>query len=135
MYYSREKLMETKIYEDLNIEVLKGKILTKIKNNDDVELIFYCSDGKKYKMYHGQYCCEDVSIESITGNLDDLLNTPILEAFESSSNDNPEGVKMEDQYSFTWTFYKIATINGWVDIRWYGESNGCYSESVDFCEC
>jgi hypothetical protein len=70
----------------------------------------------------------------VIGDLTDLVGSPILLAEEVSSEaENNE--KGEDDYgSFTWTFYRFATIKGTVTVRWYGSSNGYYSESVSFDE-
>lgn len=111
---------------------LIGKTLTNIENNKD-ELIFISEDGMKYKMYHSQDCCESVFIDDIVGDLEDLIGTPILKAEEVSYNPISENdiEREQNAESCTWTFYKFATIKGYVDIKWFGESNGYYSESVD----
>ncbi len=112
---------------------LIGHTLSKIEN-DEYEIIFESVEGKRWMMWHDQDCCENVTVDDIAGDLDDLIGSPILEAEEVTSNENPEGVVMGYQDSFTWTFYKLGTMKGRVTIRWYGESNGYYSESVNFKE-
>lgn len=111
-----------------DVTELLGKTIIDISNIYDDELIFKTDDGKSYKMYHIQDCCESVVIEDIVGNLADLINSPVLMAEEVSQGDD----KADERA--TWTFYKFATIKGYVTIRWYGQSNGYYSESVDFEE-
>jgi hypothetical protein len=111
-----------------------GKIISKIDKTDD-EIIFHCTDGYYYKMFHDQDCCESVGVDDINGDLNDLIGTPITLAEETMSGENPDDVSAEFkeyQESFTWTFYNLATIKGYVTIRWYGSSNGYYSESVNF---
>ena len=122
------------MYNHNDFSELIGKTLTAIGGaevgNDCI--IFETTDGDIYKLYHYQDCCESVDIEDINGDPNDLIGLPILLAEEATSEENPDGYIPEYQDSFTWTFYKIATNKGYVVIRWYGESNGYYSESVDF---
>ena len=73
-------------------------------------------------------------IESIVGDLNDLVGQKILKAEESRSSEPPSDITYADGEtpdSETWTFYKLASIKGYVDIRWFGSSNGYYSEEVE----
>lgn len=114
---------------------LLGKTLCDIENFQNEELIFTCSDGTKYKLYHKWDCWETVTIADIIGNLNDLVDEPILVAEESSSdNDNNIHEYVGRSSGFRWTFYKLATRKGYVDIHWLGESPGDYSLKVDFTQ-
>lgn len=121
---------------------LLGKTIVDIygaeRGSDAIAII--CDDGSKYLMYHEQDCCEGVDVNDICGDISCLLNTPLTKAEEvvDSSMENG-GIKVHGDYeyepeSYTWTFYHLATVKGYVTIRWYGESNGYYSESVDFVQ-
>jgi hypothetical protein len=110
---------------DVTIKDMLGRSFNSISVGPDNEDIIFEDDDGIFTMYHEPDCCEYVRIEDITGNLVDLVDSPILMAEESiSDQENPS------DGSGTWTFYKLATIKGYVDIRWLGESNGYYSESV-----
>lgn len=95
---------------------------------DKDEIILKTQCGRDFRMWHEQDCCESVYVEDIIGDLDDLIGSPITMA-EKSSNSGDGGWGTQ-----TWTFYKLATIKGYVTLRWLGESNGYYSEAVDFQE-
>lgn len=120
-------------------ETLLGMVLTAVETDNDNEpqkIKFTTSTGRRFVMHHHQDCCESVYVESIVGDLKDLLEYPILQAEEAQNPDEaPDSNPAISEYeSGTWTFYKLATVRGYVTIRWLGTSNGYYSESVDFEE-
>lgn len=117
------------MYDKCDISVLLGKTLTSIKvYNDQDHLDFYTLDNESYKMLHDTDCCEQVWLEDITGDLCDLLNSPILVA-EERTNSEEAGIANYDDF-YQWTYYELATIKGRVTLRWYGNSNGYYSVDV-----
>lgn len=113
-------------------EIMLGLTMVSVKiDNNDEEMWFTSDDGRIFKFFHDQACCEQVSIEDVAGDLQDLVGSPILMSEEVKS-DPPVGVR--ECESCTWTFYKFATVKGYVTVRWYGESNGYYSEDVSMYE-
>ena len=104
---------------------LQGRTLCRAESVND-ELRLYLTDSHYVRFYHEQDCCESVSIDDICGSLEDLVGEPLIEAEEVSGYTGPE---THDE-SYTWTFYRFATRLGTVTVRWYGSSNGYYSERV-----
>ena len=120
-------------HDSVDFNVLKGKVLVAVEKysySEDYDcLIFKTLDGEIYLMAHYQECCENVYIDDICGDFADLLNEEILVAEERSSDVTEEDRRDDD--SCTWTFYHLATLNGDVTIKWFGSSNGYYSESAE----
>jgi len=124
-------------YEDCAFSKLFGLTLESVegleKGSQMVVFKTKHNDGT-YRMHHRQNCCEHVEIVDVTGDVADLIGEEIIRAEESVY----EGDDTKDEYGelmrTIWTFYKLATKKGYVDFRWCGQSNGCYSERVDFEE-
>ncbi len=104
---------------------LVGKnIVEVIGERHDDEFILKTDCGLTYTFYHKQDCCEDVYLEDIAGDRNDLLGEIVL-AEEIEGND----IDMPFE-SYTWTYYRLATKKGLVVLRFFGSSNGYYSEKV-----
>ena len=114
----------------VDVSILKGKILKDIKIEGTESILFIDKDDIEYEMFHDYDCCENVYIEDICGDINNLIGSKIIMAEEVINRDLSPLNKFDESY--TWTFYKFATVKGYVTIRWYGESNGYYSEEVDF---
>ncbi len=109
-----------------------GKTIKEIKGGvGGEEMVSVADDGTKFVFYHSSDCCESVNINDIVGDLADLIGSPIVKAEENSSKD-PPAERSYPPESFTWTFYNFVTAKGAVTVKWFGESNGYYSESVAF---
>lgn len=121
----------------MDFSILKGLTITSIDGleDDSAEVIFTTSEGRRFEMSHSKDCCERVSIEDVCGDVNDLLNSPILLAEKETSDEDPVDVNKEYHDDlYCWTFYKLSTFKGDITIRWYEESNGYYSVGVDFNE-
>jgi hypothetical protein len=111
------------------IDVIKdGKLNNDTPSQERDRITIYTKCGHEVSFLHNQQCCEQVWIDDIMPDIQILVGCEILKC---EKNTVETGNKYTDFETQTATFYKIASISGWVDIVWRGESNGYYSEGVD----
>jgi len=115
---------------EAEIQQMVGKTFSRVTGGVGAGEMVFENDSERYVFTHDQDCCENVDICDILGDLEDLVGEPLLMA-EEVSGEIPADFNEAEYESVTWTFYKFATRKGYVDVRWLGESNGYYSESVD----
>ena len=113
----------------VDVSDMLGQTISKINGMESGsnQIDIYTNEAH-YVFYHDQECCESVHLEDVIGDPNDLIGKPLLmaEAVHNAECDKEMHGACEE-----WTFYKFATINGYVTLRWYGDSNGYYSTSVD----
>lgn len=99
------------------------------EGSEEVEIL--TQEGNKLTVRYEHDCCASCSICQVDGDPNDLVGAPLMMC-EEVTDGLPEGPINDGEYqdeSFTWTFVKFATTKGYVTLRWYGNSNGYYSES------
>ena len=106
---------------------LKGKTLSKVEAEEGSErIVFQEKFGEAFASEHMQDCCESVNVNKIEGDINNLIDSPILEAIEETF---PQGEPdPATSNSWTWTRQTLRTEKGIVIFTWLGESNGYYGE-------
>lgn len=125
-------------------ELLKSFKITSIEIIDVHEIIFKTSNFCKITMFHKYNCCELVRIYSTPQNIDVLVGKNISDVTETvnydSFDEEFEKKTIKDENGFTWTVYNFSYEENdneikKIEIIWFGTSNGCYDEGVQFkCE-
>lgn len=148
---------------DAEVEDLVGMTILEIiglKSGSDT-VKFVTSEGRTFQMHYYQDCYANCTVEDVIGDINDLIGVPLTMAElvisgepdastiteRKADYEKRKAEKGEDFYSYgptpengwkdeseTWSFYKFATVKGYVTIRWYGSSNGYYSETTTFEE-
>lgn len=118
---------------EASFEDMKGKTLASIDGATEGsgKVLFKFTDGSVFQLQYYPDCCAICSIVQVDGDVADLIGNPLLMAEEATDAAAAEPAP-ENADSYTWCFYKLATVKGYVTLRWLGESNGYYSETATF---
>lgn len=128
---------ENQIMQMCDLSELIGKVFDLVKlNGGAVE--FFNDNKLMFCLHHEQSCCEWVELIDGFDELHLLQNDPIMQSYATYSHDGElkyESSHGSDYDSLTWSFYTISTFYHSVTLRFYGQSNGCYSETADLYRC
>ena len=107
------------------LEQLQGMTITAVVYDEQNESLLVHLNTHVLEMIHHQDCCETVYLADVVGSFEDLIGYPLLEVSESI-------VSIPTEYeSATASYYNFKTVKASVQLRWVGESNGYYSETID----
>ena len=109
----------------IDISDLKGMTITAVTYNTEDESLWIHLNTHVLQMIHFQDCCETVYLADVVGNFEDLIGYPLLEVSESTVDIGNSDI------SSTASYYNFKTVKANVQLRWVGESNGYYSETID----
>ena len=106
-------------------EQIQGMTITAVVYKETSESLLIHLNTHVLEMVHHQDCCETVYLADIVGSFEDLIGYPLLEVSESIVDAEIDGCE-----SSTASYYNFKTVKANVQLRWIGESNGYYSETV-----
>tara|TARA_R100000951_G_scaffold113672_1_gene116162 strand:+ start:92 stop:463 length:372 start_codon:yes stop_codon:yes gene_type:complete len=108
------------------LDNMVGRVVKYVDVDHD-QMKITCEDNSVFTFYHEQDCCESVYIYETEGEPMSLKGWKLLLVdMEATREDNAP----YDE-SRTTTVVKFITNENTVSVKWIGESNGYYSESVD----
>lgn len=110
-----------------NDDIIGKEVIKFYSSNDEDDMIFECSDGSKYKLYHEQDCCETVNFIERKSTFLEVPFTIFSINYDMDSKETEDG-------SETDTYVTIQTDIGDMALFWHGESNGYYGESVELAK-
>lgn len=108
---------------------ITGKITKVIKDEADEWVALVLETGEIYVAFHEQDCCEHVWITDY-GDIESAVGEHLMQLGSVSSDGGEE--LPDDQGSHTWTFVNVRTDKDAYQLRFYGTSNGYYSEDAQW---
>lgn len=122
---------QTPVERRTTISDIVGEVLAYIDTDEsNSEILLTTASGRRFKIHHVQSCCESVRLIRVDGQFITLVGHVLIEVCREENA----------RYDFernTWTMATALTFRvdgSTVVSRWFGESNGMYSESIDITE-